>query len=162
MKKRGLTLVELTVAMGIFIVVLTISLGIIVDIFKLQRKNIIIREVQQNARIGMELISKEARAADTLTISSDTMTIGYKDPASGVVVTTVVYTHSGDKITRTEGSYPTYSITSDNINISSLTFSLSGKILNISLTAEDKGATDPANQDEITITESVYVEGLDL
>jgi len=66
---RGITLLELIVAMTIFLVVITLAVGGFVSLIRLQSQTQTMTDVQQNGRIAIEQITRLARQAESVDIS---------------------------------------------------------------------------------------------
>jgi len=86
MRKRGLTLIELMVAMTIFVTVMTLSVGGFVAISKSRATIGTMKETQQKVRIANEMIVRYAKQADYVKISTagDTLDL-YFDFSSDVL-----------------------------------------------------------------------------
>lgn len=67
--KRGITLIELIVAMAIFLVVITLAVGGFLSLLRLQTQTQTMTDVQQNGRIAIEQITRLARQAESLEIT---------------------------------------------------------------------------------------------
>ncbi|MDD5589744.1 MAG: prepilin-type N-terminal cleavage/methylation domain-containing protein [Candidatus Portnoybacteria bacterium] len=70
-KKRGVTLIELLIAMGIFLCILVAITSILIQLVKAQRKYFAIQDVQENVRHIMETMSKEIRMSELNACSND-------------------------------------------------------------------------------------------
>ncbi len=66
--ERGITIIELMVAMTIFVIVLTLSVGAFVSLIRLQSQTEIMTDTQQNGRIALEQITRLSRQAKTVEI----------------------------------------------------------------------------------------------
>ncbi|MEK7578321.1 MAG: prepilin-type N-terminal cleavage/methylation domain-containing protein [Patescibacteria group bacterium] len=60
-KESGLTLIELTVAMGIFGLVATMAVGMVVIALVSQRRIISLRNIEDNARFALESMARQIR-----------------------------------------------------------------------------------------------------
>jgi len=85
MRKRGLTLIELMVAMTIFIIVITLSVGGFVAISKVRAITGGMKETQQKVRVANEMITRFAKQAEYVTIplGGDTLEL-YFDMSSAI------------------------------------------------------------------------------
>lgn len=63
-KERGLTMLELLIAVAIFVIVVSIVFGLFLTSLKGYRKAIAIQNVQDNARFLLSFIAKEIRMSD--------------------------------------------------------------------------------------------------
>ena len=63
---RGFTLIELVVSLGIFSVVVVAAVGMMISIFAAQAKAIAIKNVFDNARFSLELMTREIRTGDNI------------------------------------------------------------------------------------------------
>lgn len=71
--EKGFSLIELTVAIGIFAVVVTITSGTFITSLKGQRKSITAQNVADNARYAMEVMAKEIRMGEDFTGGAETI-----------------------------------------------------------------------------------------
>ena len=69
-EKRGFTLIELIVSMGIFTIVLSMGVGAFTAITRLKAVTSNIRDSQQKMRIATDLINRYSRQADSIIVSS--------------------------------------------------------------------------------------------
>lgn len=82
MKKKctkGLTLIELLVAMAIFVVVLTVVFGLFSSAIKGQRRVIAMQNIQENARFMLEFMAKEIRMSKINSSTSTSLNITRSD-----------------------------------------------------------------------------------
>jgi len=75
MKKRGMTLIELMVAMSIFVIVMTLAIGGYVSISKTRILMGNMKDSQQKVRIANEMIIRYARQAEYIKLASDGSTV---------------------------------------------------------------------------------------
>jgi prepilin-type N-terminal cleavage/methylation domain-containing protein len=84
--KKGVTLLELVVSMAIFLVVMTIAVGAFVAVSRMKGLTSTMKESQQKTRIVMEMVTRLARQADKVIVSSDgkdmQLYFGTKNPAT--------------------------------------------------------------------------------
>lgn len=69
-RKKGITLVELVVAMGIFMVVSTIAVGTFVTAVRMKALTSTMKESQQKIRIATEMITRLSRQANRITLDT--------------------------------------------------------------------------------------------
>lgn len=69
--KKGVTLVELIVAMAIFLVVVTIAISAFVVISRTKGLSSTMKESQQKTRIALEMITRLSRQAQKVSVSMD-------------------------------------------------------------------------------------------
>jgi prepilin-type N-terminal cleavage/methylation domain-containing protein len=69
--KRGVTLLELVVAMGLFAIIATLAIGGYVTVSRMRSLTTSMRESQQKMRMAMEYITRSAKQADKIIVSSD-------------------------------------------------------------------------------------------
>jgi type II secretory pathway pseudopilin PulG len=67
-KKKGISLIELVVAMGIFMIIATIAVGSFVTAVRMKSLTSTMKESQQKIRIAIEMISRLSRQANKVTI----------------------------------------------------------------------------------------------
>lgn len=65
--KKGFSLIEVIIAMGIFASVLLASVGVIINVSVAQNKTVAFRRVQDNARFALEYMTKEIRTGRNFT-----------------------------------------------------------------------------------------------
>jgi len=68
-RKKGSTLLELVVAMGIFTVISSLAIGAFVTVSRMKAMTTAIRESQQKLRLASENITRLSKQADVVTIS---------------------------------------------------------------------------------------------
>ncbi|MDD3481152.1 MAG: prepilin-type N-terminal cleavage/methylation domain-containing protein, partial [Patescibacteria group bacterium] len=73
--KKGFSLVEIVVAMGIFIVVMTLAVGAFVTVSRMKGLTSTMKESQQKVRIAMEMMTRLARQAEKVSVSLDGNTL---------------------------------------------------------------------------------------
>jgi prepilin-type N-terminal cleavage/methylation domain-containing protein len=83
MKNKGFTLIEVTVAMGIFSVVSLLVIGSVLMVLNLKTLTRNTKETQQKLRIAMEMISRDARQSKSPIVSADgkTLTLTFSNTA---------------------------------------------------------------------------------
>lgn len=97
--KKGFTLIELVVSMGIFTVVAALAIGAFVTVSRMKDLTSSMRETQQKVRVGVETIGRLARQADTVIVTPSPtgntieMYFNTKTPDAKGVKFTVVGTH---------------------------------------------------------------------
>jgi len=96
-KNRGLTMIELIVAIGIFSVIITIVVSLFVSALRGYRKNLALQNVQENARFLLDFITKELRMS----------TVDAAMPNGELSYLTII---------RPDNSSVNYSFTSNNLN----------------------------------------------
>jgi type II secretory pathway pseudopilin PulG len=62
--KKGISLIEVVVAMGIFATIATLTIGAFVSVSKMKSLTSLMNETQQKTRIAMEMISRLSRQAE--------------------------------------------------------------------------------------------------
>jgi prepilin-type N-terminal cleavage/methylation domain-containing protein len=73
--KRGVTLIELVVSMAIFLVVSTLAIGAFVTATRMRSMTGNMRESQQKMRVSYETITRLARQANKVVVSSNKKTL---------------------------------------------------------------------------------------
>lgn len=69
--KKGFSLVEVVVAMGIFIVVITLAVGAFITVTRMKALTSTMKESQQKTRVALEMITRLARQAEKVNVSDD-------------------------------------------------------------------------------------------
>lgn len=163
--KKGITLIEAVVGMAIFVTVVTVAVGGFVALVRLQRKSLIMRETQQNGRIALEIIAKDARQATTInsiTSTSTNSSLNITTP-SGIVIISWDKTNLVIMRTPPGGSTGQPITTSGNLKVSSLTFTRDGgNLLRINMTVQNStgGSANVYDQDTTDLETTVILEGL--
>lgn len=131
--RRGFTLIEMLVAIGIFAVVMTMAMAAFLNVTDLQAKTESFRKVNDNLNFAMEAMMREIREGyyykcddvDCVDDGNTNNNISFTllDPDGNEK--TIKYEKSGDFITRDDGSGPTQ-ITSDSVIINNLFFVTKG------------------------------------
>ncbi|OGF74441.1 hypothetical protein A3J56_00390 [Candidatus Giovannonibacteria bacterium RIFCSPHIGHO2_02_FULL_46_20] len=71
MKNRGFTLIEMTVAVGVFAILASLSVGSLLMLTSAQKKAATLQSVQDNLRFALEVMTKDARFGDQYYCSND-------------------------------------------------------------------------------------------
>ncbi len=142
--KKGFTLIE-TLIYGLIVSgMILISILFSLSISDGSQRARAYQEVQQNARMAMDRIVQEIRAADDLNASGSvfganpgTLSLAHSDPGKNPTIFDV----SGEKLRISQGGSATTTLTSDLVRVTNLTFtnlSVSNRTKNIyiSLTVE--------------------------
>ena len=124
MKTKGFTLVESLISMGILSFLLLVLYGVLHTGNMIYTNDTTLLEVQQHARNGMDRIVRDVREASSHTITGGSQ-ISVVTPGG-----TIVFSLSGTSLVRNAG-------TARNVatNISALSFSATGTLLTIGITA---------------------------
>lgn len=77
--RKGLTLVEIVVAMAIFLIVITVAVGAFVTIGRMKALTSTMKDSQQKTRIAMEMITRLSRQAEIVSIPNATELVLYFD-----------------------------------------------------------------------------------
>lgn len=160
-KDKGLTMLELLVAMAIFSIVITIVVSLFMTALKGYRKNLALQNIQDNARFLLDFIAKELRMATINSGTSSSLNITRSDG------TAVTYSFGGGNLTRTtsETSGPINSekiIVNGSFYVSGITGGdeLQPKVT-IALKIEDQG-TKPQERAAINIQVTLSQRDLDI
>lgn len=73
--KKGFSLIEVVVAMGIFAIVATLVVGAFVTVTRMKALTSAVKENQQKTRIAMEMITRLSRQAERVVVSDGGKTI---------------------------------------------------------------------------------------
>ena len=127
--KKGFTLIELIVALGVFMVVMTMTLSAFLNIIDIQKKTEAFRKVNDNLNFAMEAMMREIREgkgySDTDCSGSD-FCFTNKDEKD--IKKDIKYQlNEGGYIERKEGTDEWLRMTSDGIKITNLSFSVRGE-----------------------------------
>src|SRR3989338_4425457 len=124
-KIGGFTLIELMVALGGFMVVMTMTLSAFLNIIDIQKKTEAFRKVNDNLNFAMEAIMREVREGKSYSAvdcSGSDFCFTNKDEKA------IKYElNAGGYIERKEAAGDWLRMTSDGIEITSLSFSVKGE-----------------------------------
>ena len=123
--KKGFTLIELIVALGVFMVVMTMTLSAFLNIMDIQKKTEAFRKVNDNLNFAMEAMMREIREGkgySTANCSGADFCFTDKDGKA------IKYQlNTGGYIEREEAAGDWLRMTSDGIEITKLSFSARGE-----------------------------------
>jgi len=161
---KGMTIVELIVAMSIFIIVITLAVGGFVSIIRLQGQTESMTDVQQNSRIALEQITRLSRQAEELDIEN----IGIDQDNLSITIggNSVCFKIDNDRLKKFTNINCTGSgltLTSDDVKVTKFYFDKIAGIpatLNIYITIKPKNNTGVASSDELNLNTSVLLSGL--
>jgi prepilin-type N-terminal cleavage/methylation domain-containing protein len=108
-KSKGLTLIELIVAMGIFSVIIVIVVGLFVATLKGYRKSAALQNVQENARFLMDFMTKEIRQSTIISGDNHSLILERPDPSNPPAILNITYNFDGTNIQRTVAGSPSSS-----------------------------------------------------
>ncbi|MEK7503275.1 MAG: type II secretion system protein [Patescibacteria group bacterium] len=138
MQKKGFTLLEMIISMGVFAVAALIGVGSLLALTSAQRKALVFQSTQDNIRFAVEAMARDIRTGNFYycgTSSSDIpASPSYKDCASGgpslnftnVSGQRITYQAIGSRIQKSQDGGPFQAITSSDIGIEYLTFYVIG------------------------------------
>ena len=120
--KKGFTLVETIIFIGIISIVLVAFVRFVLSISTAREKNFVVAEVQDQARHAMDVLGQRIRLADSILTASSTFDV---DPSvlaltmtSSTINPTVFQLTADNGILQiTEGSGSAVSITGDNLRV---------------------------------------------
>jgi len=121
--KKGFTLVELLIYLGIVSGLLIVAGAFTWSIIKGSVKTSCLREVQQNGRLAMEVITREIKAASGINsplagLSENTLSLVMSDSS----LNPTVFELSNDQILLSQGVDGPYALTTDQVLVSTLNF----------------------------------------
>lgn len=143
MKNKGLTLIELVVAVAVFSLVALSALGVFALGLKKQRQGLTTQIVQENIHYVLEMMAKEIRMSHIKgTTTQNSLDIEAVKPEG---IEAISYTLSNGRIMRRDDQGNDRPITSSEINVSNLKFYVNGiidppSLITITMTLEGKGA----------------------
>ncbi len=130
-KQKGMTLIELIVAIGLFGLVSLVIFGIFILATGYQRRIIAVKNVEDNLRFSMESMAREIRTGKDFTKNSDGSLSFTNAKSAGESVT---YRLSGGIIEKSSDNKLSYlPITGSDTAMDYLTFELSGQSINDNL-----------------------------
>jgi len=143
--KKGLTLIELIIALAIFSIVVLLVSDIFLDVIKGQRRSIGIQNIEENLRYTLERISREIRMSEVKTGEGtfNSLDITAHKPTGDEDVS---YKLSSDEITRND-----ISITSQNtVKITDLKFYVKKNSVQPRVTIVIKAESKGEKQEQIS------------
>ena len=126
--KSGFTLIEMMVALAVFMVVMTITLAAFLNIVDIQKKTEAFRKVNDNLNFSMEMMMREIREGRMYGKSGESFT--FRSRTENALV---IYSFNSDGyierciISVTCDNTSGQRITSDDVTITSLYFTVSGE-----------------------------------
>ena len=116
--KRGFTIPELLVAMGIFVVILTVVSSVYVTSISSQRRGFGKQNVLDSSRFALETMARAVRQSTILAISNDGDTMDLAHAVRG----DITYSLSGQRVTESVAGGQAQNLTADNVVVESLIF----------------------------------------
>jgi prepilin-type N-terminal cleavage/methylation domain-containing protein len=166
--KKGFTLVELIVAIGVFLSIIAIASGIFIRSVRTQRFVNDAMAMNSNASLALEQIMREIRSGFNFEVCEldDCQSSGFGDTLKFTRVrgdTTVLVTYGWNQtdlnIERTEGTLPVSVLTASNVKVDRLSFSLfqadSLAPWRISLFLKVGSKNDPSSANTVDLQTSV-------
>ncbi len=161
MRHKGFTIIELTIAMGLFIILMGIAMGSFVRAMRTQRAIVALMTANDNASLALEQMAREIRTSSTFVKNSPSEL--QFDNAYGIEV---VYRLNSNAIERGEtnpSGLTTYKkITADNVRINNFSITLFGQnpgdgyppriTISISATGTDSSLQDVSTNIQTTIS----------
>jgi prepilin-type N-terminal cleavage/methylation domain-containing protein len=124
-EKRGFSLIEIIVAIGVFSVVSTIAVGALLSLSSAQKKAFNIQTNQDNIRYALETMAREIRTGASYQGVADHSRIQFKNSRGQVVV----YTLNGTNtiIKSVDAGVNFYPVTAPEVQVSNLYFYITGE-----------------------------------
>ncbi len=116
-KNKGLTMLELLVAIAIFVIVITLVVTLFLSTLKGYKKNLALQNIQNNARFLLDFITKELRMSkiNNPNGASSYLSITRNDPTDPSVSLNITYFFSENDLVRSISDGPTGPINSDEV-----------------------------------------------
>ncbi len=131
--KKGFTLIEMIVALGVFAIAALISTSSLLALTNAQKKALVFESTQDNMRFALETMGRDIRTGDSYHCADDVVLTPLDCPFGNDVVTfrnvagaTVTYQVSENRIKRSVNGGPFERITSSDITIANLIFYVLG------------------------------------
>ena len=125
-KKKGFTIAEMLVAMGVFLIFSTVALGIYASTIKAQRKTVALSRIQREAQYLMEFIAKQIRtstvdyAAYGGTVTNPATALRLRDQKNQTIL--LNYDGTAKTVTITVAGGPARTLSSNTITVNSMNF----------------------------------------
>lgn len=116
--RRGFTIAELIVSMGVFLILISIATGSFIQVLRTQRATVSLLAANANASLAMEQISREIRTGGSFSYINDELRF---INARGESVIYRVNSSTG-KIEKSSDGITFNEITADNVSIKNLSF----------------------------------------
>lgn len=136
--KKGFTLLEMIVSMGVFVIAVFLSVGSLLALTNAQKKALVLQSTQDNLRFALETIARDIRTGDFYYCGSNVSDVpqipSRKDCSSGspsltfknVSGNTITYQARNNRIQRKDGALNFEPLTSGDIVLGYLTFYVIG------------------------------------
>lgn len=137
-RSKGTSLVETVITTGLFALVMMIALTFLLALTRTMEKTAKNRNMIQNARVFVEVISKRARQANTITIEPNKVTMVISDAAGADLNYVYEFTPVAGNITEKIGpGNPVNMFTTSGIKASAFTVIQEASLLKFLITLED-------------------------
>lgn len=162
--KKGMTIVELMVAMTIFVIVITLAVGGFVAISRLSSQAYTMTNVQQNGRILIEQLTRLSRSADEVNITGTApfQTVSFRNGTEWVCFNVVGSPTVVKKYNNIDCTGNGFSLTSSEVKVNKMTFVRKEGIppyLKIGITLESATPAFGTSNDTIDLNTAVVLEG---
>ena len=132
--KKGFTMLEMIVSMGVFAIAVLIGVGSLLALTNAQKKALVLQSTQDNLRFALETIARDIKTGDSYHCADDVSLVQVDCPSGNDSLTflnvsgaTVTFKVSGNRILRSINGGLTFDpITSPDIIIEYLTFYVIG------------------------------------
>lgn len=136
--KKGFTLLEMMVSMGVFVIAVFLSVGSLLALTNAQKKALVLQSTQDNLRFALETAARDIRTGDFYYCGSNVSDVpqipSRKDCSSGgpsltfknVSGNTITYQARNNRIQKKDGAIDFQPLTSGDIVIEYLTFYVIG------------------------------------
>jgi len=138
MQKKGFTLLEMIISMGVFAIAALIGVGSLLALTNAQRKALVFQSTQDNIRFAIESMARDIRTGNFYYCGSNLtdipVTASFKDCSSGgpsfnftnVSDQRITYQAIDNRIQKSQDGGPFQAITSGDVGIEYLTFYVIG------------------------------------
>ena len=125
-KRNGFTLIETMVSLGVFMVAMTIIMAAFLNMMDIQKKTGAFRKVNDNLNFAMEAMMREIREGTGWNVSDENLV--FTNKAGEIITYTLNSSSGGDNYIERKVGIKPQRLTSDGINIKSLSFSVRGNV----------------------------------
>lgn len=155
MRRRGFTIIELLIYMGLTTAAVLMFMNFMIDVSRVSARSRVAKEVDQQARYVMGRITQDIRGATAVSLSGSTLTL---TKPNGAGYDTVAYSLSGTEAQYKLNATAPTSLTAASVRVTALTFTPPtppSLLWKINMTVESPANVPPSAQKKLTLENSI-------